>query len=37
VVAVAAAPVAEPAPAPITEQNVGRLLIRWARLAAPTG
>ena len=37
VVAVAAAPVAEPAPPPISEQNVGRLLIRWARLAAPTG
>ena len=40
VVAVAAAPappVAGSAAAPLTETSVGRLLIRWARLASPTG
>ena len=32
-----ATPVAEPAPAPVSGRNLGRLLIRWAQLAWATG
>ena len=36
VTAAPATPVAEPAPAPVSGRNVGRLLIRWARLGSAT-